>query len=111
MAADFHGDCALSGDDVGVIVGRDKGQAFFLFEAETFGFGLVEIAAVEEDGGAETLDVAPFDGGGGDGHDDDGGDTECVAGEGDALGVVACVQYEYGVRRTGVCVGAYRQSR
>lgn len=91
MAADFHGDCALAGDDVGVIVGRDKGQAFFLFEAETFRLGLVEIAAVEEDGGAETLDVAPFDGGGGDGHDDDGGDAECVAGEGDALSVVACV--------------------
>lgn len=93
MAADFHGDCALAGDDVGVVVGGDKCQALFVFEAKTFGFGFVEIAAVEEDGGAETLDVAPFDGGGGDGHDDDGGDAECVAGEGDALGVVACVCY------------------
>lgn len=89
LAADFHGDCSLAGDDVGVVVRGDEREAFFLFEAETFGLGFVKVAAVEDDGGAETLDVAPFDGGGGDGHDDDGGDVECAAGEGDALCVVA----------------------
>lgn len=89
LSEDLHCDGALPGDDERIVVRRDIRERVLLREPEALGLGLVEVVAVEDDLGSETLYVEPLDSRRRDRHDDRAGDTELEAGKGDSLGVVA----------------------
>ena len=91
LGEDFQRNGALSGNHVRIVEGMDIGVAVLFLQG--FGVlrgGVVEVA-VQDDFHvcpAEAAHRIDFDGGGGDGHDDDGADAEAVGGKCHALGVV-----------------------
>ena len=90
LVEELAGNCSLSGDDIGIIVGRDESEALLLREALRLGIGLVEAAAEEHGVAAEALNCVNLDVRGGLRHDDGGLDAELLSGKGAALGMVAC---------------------
>src|SRR5690606_10021748 len=86
---DLDRDGALARDDVGVVEGRDHGEAALGGDGLGAGLPLGGGGALEHDLGAQAAGALDLDVRGGDGHDDDGGDLEEPRGEGDGLCVVA----------------------
>lgn len=89
LPADLHADGALARDDVGVVVGRDEGQALLLGTAETLGLGGVKVVAVEHGIAAQPAHIVHLDARRGQWHDDGRRDAERLARQGDALRVVS----------------------
>jgi hypothetical protein len=69
---------------------RDESQAVGGCQAAALGLCGIEVNAVQDDLGAEATDGGDFDFGRAHGHDDGARNGEMQAGEGNALGVVAC---------------------
>ena len=89
LPEELHGDGALAGDDVLVVVRMDEAQAFFLREIERVGAGFVEVVAVDYDFGAQSSDVVDLYAGRRFRHDDRRLAAVPGGRQGHALGVVA----------------------
>ena len=89
LAQDLHSDRALSSDHLGVVVGWHEGQAALDFQLAGMRQCFVE-SITEQDGvTAEAAHGIDLDGRCGARHHDDGRDAEALAGERDALGMIA----------------------
>ena len=90
LAHDFHADCALSGNHVGVVKRGNVGQFFFFCQFHRVIIGIVVGNAFEDDFAASAFDGVDFDLGRGFGHNDDGAAAQTLCRKCDALCVVAC---------------------
>lgn len=82
---------ALTGNDERVVVGRDEVESVNLSEPGAFGFGLVKVLSMQNNLGAEPLDISPLDGGCRQRHDDRGRNLQAGSSESHSLSVVAYV--------------------
>ena len=89
LAEDLEADGSLSGNDERVVVRWDVDERVLLGESGALGLGLVEVVPVEDDFGAETLDVEPLDRRRRERHHDRARDAELEPGKRDSLGVVS----------------------
>ncbi len=89
LLEDFHGDGALAGDDVRVVVRVDKGQALGLFQFQCVHIGIGIGIAEQHDFGAAALHGIDLDLRRGGGHDDDGAAAQFLRGQCHALRMVA----------------------
>ena len=88
LAHDLHGHRALTGDDLGVVVGVDEAHALRGHQLLSVGEGLVIGVAVQHDLCAETTHGVHLDTGGGLGHDDTGAHAQLARAQCHALGMI-----------------------
>ena len=89
IAEDLEAERALTGNDLGVIVGVQERGVLLLADLAGFGVGVVIAVAREHNGGTVALRGLRLGDGRGLGHDDRGRDAEAVRGVGHALRMVA----------------------
>ena len=78
----------LSGNDQGVIEGRDEHHASLFLEHVHVGLGFIIIVTVQNNLRPQTFDRIDLDLGRGLGHDNDGLDPQFLGGQRDSLGMV-----------------------
>ena len=89
IAEDLEAERALTGNDLGVIVGVQERGVLLLADLAGFGVGVVIAVAREHNGGTVALRGLRLGDGRGLGHDNRGRDAEAVRGVGHALRMVA----------------------
>ena len=89
IAEDLEAERALTGNDLGVIVGVQERGVLLLADLAGFGIGVVIAVAREHNGGTVALRGLRLGDGRGLGHDNRGRDAEAVRGVGHALRMVA----------------------
>ena len=89
LAQDLHADGALPGDDVGIVIGVDEGQALLGLKLAGVGIGLVEALAMQDDAATPAFHRLHLDGRCGARHHDGCLGAEPLSRQGHALRVIA----------------------